>query len=252
MTSRAKLGIACLLVVLIGTYAIAQVQTIPNTTFPAVRSLMNSNFSYLDANKITFHSGSGVPSINCTQGLDAYTRTSNGAMYWCTATNTWTLLGATGPTGPTGPTGASGATGPTGPTGPSGTAATLTQSVANAAVTGTTAKHLAEINSSGNAVLAGTDIRKMAFIVAPAGGSCSVGTTGSACLVIAGAGTCTADASGIAAGNIVVKSGVTSGRCADSGFTFWPSVIDPNQMSAYPLGIAVTSCAANADCTVMR
>jgi hypothetical protein len=33
--------------------AFGQVQTVTNTTFPAVRSLLNSNFTYLDTNKIT-------------------------------------------------------------------------------------------------------------------------------------------------------------------------------------------------------
>ncbi len=39
------------LIFLFPLIACAQVQTIPNTTFPAVRTLLNSNFSWLNTNK---------------------------------------------------------------------------------------------------------------------------------------------------------------------------------------------------------
>jgi hypothetical protein len=53
---------------------------------------LNTNFSWLSANKINFHSGSGAPTINCSQGMDAYTNTDTGDVYWCTAANTWAQI----------------------------------------------------------------------------------------------------------------------------------------------------------------
>jgi len=66
---------------------------------------------------------SATAPASCKQGADVWLNisTSPSTLYYCTATNTWTLqTGAPGATGPAGATGAAGATGPTGATGASG------------------------------------------------------------------------------------------------------------------------------------
>jgi hypothetical protein len=42
--------------------------------------------------------GSGAPSANCTQGRSFYTDTAANRIYWCSATNTWSILPATSTT----------------------------------------------------------------------------------------------------------------------------------------------------------
>ena len=60
---------------------------------------------------------SATAPATCKQGADVWLNisTSPSTLYYCTATNTWTLQ--TGATGATGPAGAAGATGSTGATG---------------------------------------------------------------------------------------------------------------------------------------
>lgn len=187
--------------------------------------------------------------------------------------------GGVGPQGPTGPAGAPGPTGPAGAgsVGAAGavqtadgagafldsgcTAASGTQSctkyvstgsgagglvtlVANAGSTGTTAKLLSKINSSGAAVIATTTdtaIPVWITLATDATIGCTAGTTGNACFVSAGQGTCTADAGGITAGHFVINSTATNGRCRDGGAT---------APSAYVVGIAQTTAAGNADSVI--
>jgi collagen type VII alpha len=87
---------------------------------PNYQTAVNAWFTWLNTNKVMATTGTGAPSSSCTTGKYTYLDTDTGAFYVCTATNTWTLKGATGPTGPTGATGAAGATGSTGATGPTG------------------------------------------------------------------------------------------------------------------------------------
>lgn len=68
--------------------AFGQWATFPATSYTA----LNTQFNGL----LAFQAGAGVPSFNCTVGKDVATNTSTGAMYWCTATNTWTLILASG------------------------------------------------------------------------------------------------------------------------------------------------------------
>lgn len=205
--------------------------------------------------------GTSLPAT-CTIG-DIYFKTDATAgqnQYYCTATNTWTQQtgggGAVGSAGAVQASNGSGANADSGCTATTGAmsctkfaasgsgAGGFASFVPNAGVTGTTAKLLAKINSSGAAVIATTsDTSTPTFITLATDATigCTAGTTGNACLVSAGQGTCTADAGGITAGHFVITSTATNGRCMD-GSTTSPSV--------FSLGVAVSTCAANADCTV--
>ena len=182
-------------------------------------------------------------------------------------------IGPPGPTGPTGPAGGGGSVGAAGAVQVAAAANTFADSgctaaagsanmscakyvstgsgagslatlIANAGSTGTTAKLLSKINSSGNAVIATTTdtaVPVWITLATDATIGCTAGTTGNACFVSAGQGTCTADAGGITAGHFVINSTVTNGRCRDGGTTT-PSV--------YVVGVAQTAAAANADAVV--
>lgn len=112
-------------------------------------------------------------------------------------------------------------------------------SIPNDGTTGTTINQLAKVNTSGNAINAGTsDTNVPVFIVE--GGA---GTTGNAQLAVAGPITCKFDASGGTAGDYVIASSSTAGRCHDSGAAVSSSV--------WTIGFLLTSPAANANGTVM-
>jgi len=140
-----------------------QVQTIPNTTFPAVRALINGNFSWLNANlaakqptitgapgawpttfaPIVLTTGSGDPTADCaaptTSNLAQYIDTTNADAWWCYATNSWKrLLSVTG----VGPYGLTGGEGPAPATPVAGSQACYLSSVTHTQVC---------LDSSGNA-----------------------------------------------------------------------------------------------------
>jgi hypothetical protein len=69
--------------ILCSALAFAQWQAIPSSSYPTLDGILNG--------KLAFSTGSGAPAGNCVAGKDVYTRT-NGELYWCTATNTWTRL----------------------------------------------------------------------------------------------------------------------------------------------------------------
>jgi hypothetical protein len=65
--------------------AFAQYTVVPSSSYPALDAILNG--------KLAFTTGTGAPTANCTSGKDVYTSTA-GAVYWCTATNTWTQMGS--------------------------------------------------------------------------------------------------------------------------------------------------------------
>jgi hypothetical protein len=85
----------------------------------------------------------------------------------------------------------------------------------NAGVTGTTVHQLAKIDSSGNAVIAGTTDTQIPVYIVAAG----AGTTGNADLVSSGRATCDFDATTVVQGHFVKASGATGGKCTDAGAT---------------------------------
>lgn len=113
-----------------------------------------------------------------------------------------------------------------------------TFTLTNDGTTGTTANQLAKINSSGNAVLAGTgDTAVPVFIVVS-----GAGTSGSATLAVTSTANCQMDAGGAAIGHFIVASSVTGGRCQDAGASA--------PTSGWVIGQATTTAAANANVTV--
>ncbi len=72
--------------------ALGQVVTLQSTD-PASYVTLNTNFAWLNTNKVTWTSGAGVPSAGCTVGKEVYLDTAAEHVYWCTASpNTWTDL----------------------------------------------------------------------------------------------------------------------------------------------------------------
>ncbi len=127
----------------------------------------------------------------------------------------------------------------------SSSASGLSSKVTNDTGTGTTAKYLSKLDSSGHAVIAATTdtaIPVFVTLVTDANVGCTAGTSGLACLLKAGQGTCTADASGVTAQHYIVASTATAGRCADGGAT-----IPANR---WVIGQAQATAAANADAVV--
>jgi Protein of unknown function (DUF2961) len=62
----------------------AQYAPAPATSYTALKQIIDA--------KPAATSGAGAPSGNCTAGLDLYTNTSGPALYYCSATNVWTLI----------------------------------------------------------------------------------------------------------------------------------------------------------------
>lgn len=122
-------------------------------------------------------------------------------------------------------------------------AATLTNSnvtmpVTNAGSTGTTVNYLATINASGQAILATTSQTTIPVFIVYSG----AGTSGSAQLGVAGQFTCTVDSAGSTAGDFIVNSTATNGRCMDAGATA--------PTSGYVIGQALSTVGANATVSV--
>lgn len=110
--------------------------------------------------------------------------------------------------------------------------------ITNDGTTGTTIANLAKINSSGVAIKTGTsDANIPVFIVADTNG-----TTGVAYLATGGTALCQADAGGGTAGNFVINSTATAGRCRDGGTT--------QPTTGCWVGVWVTSPSANSNGTV--
>jgi hypothetical protein len=102
------------------------VQTIPNTTFPTVRSLMNSNFSALQNSKMTAPvTYSGSTSYNQSDvvsvgGVWYVSLQGSNTGHTPASSPTWWAAAPTGPTGPTGVSGSNGSAGSNGNPGATG------------------------------------------------------------------------------------------------------------------------------------
>lgn len=111
--------------------------------------------------------------------------------------------------------------------------------IPNDGTTGTTVNQLAKVNSSGNAINAGTtDTAVPVYIVI--GGA---GTTGNAQLAVGGAIPCKFDVGGGSAGDWVVASTSTPGRCHDASSTL--------PTTSWVFGFLLTSPSSNSNGTVM-
>jgi hypothetical protein len=64
----------------------AQYTPVPSTNYPALEAILNA--------KPATQTGSGAPSGACTTGKDFYLDTVAHALYYCSTTNTWTLVPA--------------------------------------------------------------------------------------------------------------------------------------------------------------
>jgi hypothetical protein len=72
------------LLLLSAALAIAQYSPVPSSSYPALDAVIDSK----PAHRVQ----AGAPSGNCITGKDISTNTSNGDMYWCTSTNTWSKV----------------------------------------------------------------------------------------------------------------------------------------------------------------
>lgn len=113
-----------------------------------------------------------------------------------------------------------------------------TFTVSNDTGTGTVLNSLAKINTSGNAVIAGTSDTAVPVYIVTAG----AGTSGNATLAYGGLITCQMDAAGATIGHFIGTSTATGGRCMDLGATA--------PTTGWVIGIAQTTAAANANSNI--
>lgn len=118
------------------------------------------------------------------------------------------------------------------------TASALSFSATNDGSTGTTNGLLAIINASNNAIKATTGNTSIPVYIVISGGA----TSGSAQLATAGTAQCQMDASGSTAGDFIVASTSTAGRCHDAGSSA--------PTSGWIIGNAQTTVGANANVNV--
>lgn len=193
-------------------------------------SSSNHGFDFSTNNPYVLFFDNSSPSIGTIPGSVTVNRSTSAIVVTFGSAATGTISISSGGVGQTGQTGAVGAQGPGG--------GTIT--VTNDGSTGTTVNLLAKINSSGNAVKAGTSDTAVPTYLCVSG----CGTSGSATLEVGGSGTCQADASGVTAGHFVITSTATAGRCADGGTTA--------PTTAWVVGIAQSTAAANATFTLLN
>ena len=102
------------------------------------------------------------------------------------------------------------------------TGGALVTEMANASTTGTTLNSLAKLTGApATAVMAGTSDTSgvLGVVNTNSGTSCAAGTTGKACIVTKGPGTCNFDG-GVTAGDYTQISATTAGDCHDAGATY--------------------------------
>jgi hypothetical protein len=102
------------------------------------------------------------------------------------------------------------------------TGGALVTEMANASTTGTTLNSLAKLTGApSTAVLAATSDTSgvLGVVNTNSGTTCAAGTTGKACIVTRGPGTCNFDG-GVTAGDYVQISSTTAGDCHDAGLAY--------------------------------